>query len=106
MLIQEALERIETYKPTSEAEFLATELVQDAVVMRLQEIGENLARIRDNDAVYFEANADDEWHKIIGLRNLISHGYDRIEMERIWDIVINHLPPLSKKVDQLLQNWA
>lgn len=52
--------------------------------MRLLEIGENLARIRRLDEAAFDETAPAAWHKIIGLRNVIAHGYEVIEPGRIW----------------------
>lgn len=46
LLIQAALARIEDYLPTTETEFLAQPMAQDAILMRLQEIGELLTKVR------------------------------------------------------------
>jgi uncharacterized protein with HEPN domain len=44
-------------------------------------------------------NAD----KIVGTRNRIAHGYDKISDDLIWSIVIKHLPKLKEEVQKLLQ---
>jgi uncharacterized protein YutE (UPF0331/DUF86 family) len=36
--------------------------------------------------------------RIVDARNKIIHGYDEIENENIWAIVINHLPILKKEI--------
>ena len=36
-------------------------------------------------------------------RNLISHGYDEIQNERIWVIIIKSLPILKKEVEELMK---
>ena len=41
-------------------------MVQDAILMQLQEIGENLARIRHLDEDVFSRDSPDSWHKLIG----------------------------------------
>lgn len=46
VLIRRAVAQIDLYRPSDVAEFLAEPMAQDAILMRLQEIGENLARIR------------------------------------------------------------
>jgi len=66
--------------------------------MRLQEIGENLARLRQFDADAFNGMADDSWHKLIGLRNTISHGYHFIDPEQIWQIVTEELPDFAATI--------
>jgi uncharacterized protein with HEPN domain len=41
--------------------------------------------------------------KIIGTRNRIIHGYDKISDDLIWSIVINNLPKLKEEVEELLK---
>lgn len=45
-LIVQALIQIALYLPPTRTEFDQQQMVQDAILMRLQEIGENLVRIR------------------------------------------------------------
>jgi uncharacterized protein with HEPN domain len=42
-------------------------------------------------------------HKIVGTRNRIAHGYDKISDDLIWSIVINHLPKLKAEIEGLLE---
>jgi uncharacterized protein with HEPN domain len=41
--------------------------------------------------------------RIIGFRNIISHGYDVIDPELVWDAIQNHLPVLKGVVEDLLR---
>jgi len=97
-LILRALARIEQYCPPDKETFLAQSMAQDAILMRLQEIGENLARLRQLDADAFNVIADDSWHKLIGLRNIISHGYHLIDPEQILQIVTEELPDFAETI--------
>lgn len=40
--------------------------------------------------------------KIIGTRNRIAQGYDRISDDLIWSIIINHLPKLKEEISMRL----
>ena len=40
--------------------------------------------------------------KIIGMRNIIAHGYDTVEPVNIWNTIKNHLPKLKAEVQKLL----
>jgi uncharacterized protein with HEPN domain len=73
-LIRSALAAIERYRPSDRETFLAEPMAQDSILMRLQEIGENLNRIRSIDDAVFAVVAGDSWLRLIGLRNIISHG--------------------------------
>ncbi len=72
--------------------------------MRLQEIGENLVCIRRLDETWFSETAPDSWHKLIGLRNVISHGYEGIEYELIWQILTTELPKFAVTVEQMIHD--
>ncbi len=40
--------------------------------------------------------------KIVNTRNYIIHGYDSLDNEILWSIVINHLPKLKAEIQSLL----
>ena len=91
--------RIRQYLPPDEATFLSHAMAQDAILMRLQEMGENLARMRHIGDDAFAAIAADSWNRLIGLRNIISHGYHQIQAEQIWQIVTEELPAFAATID-------
>jgi len=39
--------------------------------------------------------------KIIGLRNIISHGYDTVEPELLWGIIQNNIPILKEEIQKM-----
>ncbi len=41
--------------------------------------------------------------KIVNTRNYIIHGYDSLDDEIFWSIVINHLPKLEEEVTKMLE---
>jgi len=43
-----------------------------------------------------------EWKKISGLRDILAHEYYGIDIEVVWDIITNKLPPLKKQVKIIL----
>ncbi|MDO5099004.1 MAG: hypothetical protein Q4D85_09630 [Corynebacterium sp.] len=53
MMTIDAGRRASSYKPATLDKFLAAPIIQDAVCMRLQEMGENLSKIRRNFPDYF-----------------------------------------------------
>jgi uncharacterized protein with HEPN domain len=100
--ILDTLETIRKYTPNNKDAFMNDPNAQDATLMRLQDIGEQLARIRDRFPDFYEQYDSDEWHKIIGLRNIISHGYREIDFEIIWDIVTNMLADFTAGITRLI----
>ena len=63
-------------------------------------IGEALVRIPEADRAVFDRVPDAA--KIVGLRNLIGHGYDAIDPKVLWAIVEERLKPLIDVLDGLL----
>lgn len=64
----------------------------------MQLIGEavnNILKI-DSDIVISSAR------KIVNTRNYIIHGYDSLDNEILWSIVINHIPKLKDEIASLL----
>jgi len=40
--------------------------------------------------------------QIIGMRNRVIHGYDKIDDEIVWGTIVRHLPTLKKEIENLL----
>lgn len=99
--IQELLEVIEDNQPESLDQLNTDRNLFDASLMRLQAIGEQLTQIRHNFPETYEEHADESWHKLIGLRNIISHGYFDIESEIIWEILDIYLSDFKKTVQKI-----
>ena len=100
--ILDTLATIHSHTPQDKVAFMDDLNVQDATLMRLQDIGEQLSRIRDRFPDYYEQHSTHEWHKLIGLRNIISHGYREVDFEIIWDVVTHKLADFTENITQLV----
>lgn len=97
--IQQCLERIAEYTAGGRKRFLATSLVQDAVLRNLQTLIESSKRLSsDLKALH----RDIEWNEMAGFRNVLVHDYLGINLNRVWEIVEKDLPPLRVKIRALL----
>ena len=99
--ILDTLVSIRDNTPADKASFMSDPNAQDATLMRLQDIGEQLIRIRDKFPDFYEQNHTDEWPRLIGLRNIISHGYREVDFEIIWDIVDLQLSQFTDSISKL-----
>lgn len=100
--ILQSIEEIESYfseKPKRFEDYLTDTKTQRAVERNLEIIGEAVNRILKMDPEFKLENS----HKIIGARNRIIHGYDKISNEVIWSILINHLPKLQSEISGLIE---
>ena len=75
----------------------------DAVSMRLQVVGETVKKINKIEPLMFERYPDVEWSKIMRLRDIISHHYEMVDHEIIFDICENHLPRLKSTIQKIIR---
>jgi len=74
----------------------------DSISMRLQVIGESVKLIQKKDPTILYRYADIEWNKIARFRDLVSHHYEQIDYEIIYDICKNHLQKLSSIIQKMI----
>lgn len=99
--ILEAARSIEHYTAgLMYADYLTNNMAQAAVERKFEINGEALNRIRRLDSSVLARISEPE--RIIGFRNVISHGYDEIDSEIVWAAIENHLPRLTEEVRVLL----
>ncbi|TYC51422.1 DUF86 domain-containing protein [Zoogloea oleivorans] len=104
--ILQAIERIDRYTADiDEVGFLSSELVQDAVIRNIEIIGEasnNIQRV----APEFAALHDDiPWQVMYTMRNRVSHGYDKVDLEIVWKTIQGDLPTLYQQVQEVAQGF-
>lgn len=98
--ILDAIAAIERYRQRDKAAFERDELLQVWFLRHLQIIGE-AARALPEDV---RALAPDiPWPKIVGMRNVLVHGYFEIDTEIVWDAASRDLPALKPAVERLLK---
>jgi len=99
--VLQSIEEIESYfsdKPKIFENYLKDIKTKRAVERNIEIIGEAINRILKKESTFMLDNAQ----KIIGTRNRIAHGYDKISDDLIWSILINHLPKLKAEVHEKL----
>jgi uncharacterized protein with HEPN domain len=91
---------IETYTHgLSETEFFRDRLRQDAVIRRLEIIGEAAGRIMKAERRFGESLRELPLREAYEMRNFISHGYDAVDLAIVWDTVTNDIPALERALD-------
>ncbi|SRR5258708_23007270 len=99
--IIESCERIAKYiKAADRDTFENNEELQDAVVRRLEIIGEATTRIPEEVK---EQNTEIAWRKATGMRNILIHMYDEVDFDIIWKTITETLPIFKKQIQELLQ---
>jgi uncharacterized protein with HEPN domain len=78
-------------------------LLLDAVSMRLQVIGELTKKIYKIKPSLLKGYSEIDWDKIIKLREIISHHYEMVDHEIIFDICKNHIPILKSTIQKIIE---
>ena len=97
--ILECIQKIERFTAEGKPRFLQEDMVQDAVIRNLEIIGEAAKRISED---YRAAHPEIPWRALAGLRDVLIHQYEGVELERVWVIVEKDLPPLKRAIAELL----
>jgi len=97
--ILEAIERIDRYAVRGREAFEHDELIQNWITHQLQIIGEAAARITPD---LRENRPEVPWRQIIGMRNVLTHGYFDIDLDIVWSVVERDLGKLRSQVEAIL----
>jgi len=79
-------------------------LILDAIAMRLQVVGELVKKIGKMDKSFLENYTEIEWDKIMRLRDIVSHHYEKVDHEIIFDICTHHVPRLRSTIHKIIEN--
>jgi uncharacterized protein with HEPN domain len=98
--IMEAAKLVLDYiKGKTRVEFFDDLQCQDAVIRRLEIIGEAANRISEETRI---ALPHLPWNDMIGMRNVMIHDYDDVDMAIVWETVEKDLPALISAVEKLV----
>ncbi|MGE4244124.1 HepT-like ribonuclease domain-containing protein [Ramlibacter sp.] len=95
----ECIERIREYTAGDRSRFVASRLIQDAVIRNLQTLTESSQRLSD-DIKRTEGQVP--WRDLAGFRNVIVHGYLGIDLAAVWLVVDQDLPPLAAALARMI----
>jgi uncharacterized protein with HEPN domain len=89
-----AIRRILRYTDgVSRADLEANDEKLSAILYQISIIGEATKRL---SPTFREAHPEIPWREIAGMRNVIVHEYDQLDLDVIWDVVQNKLSELLR----------
>ncbi|MEW5928210.1 MAG: HepT-like ribonuclease domain-containing protein [Gemmatimonadota bacterium] len=95
-----ALRKIVRYSAGKSLEALQDdEVLTDALIRQFTVLGEAAARI---SSALRSQHPEIPWRQIVGLRNVVVHQYDRVDLQALWDAVHEDVPRLVTSVEALL----
>ncbi len=97
--ILDAIRRIETYAAAGEGSFRAESMRQDAIVRNLEIIGEAVRKL----PVELQGEVPGvDWGAAIGMHNWLIHGYAVVDLDIVWQTVVDDVPAMWQAIEDLL----
>ena len=96
--VAECIARIERNTGGSRERFMASELVQDAVLRNLQVLAESTSRLGERVKA---TEPTVPWPEIQAFRNRLTHGYLTVNLDIVREVVRRNLPELDATVRRM-----
>lgn len=99
--IFEAMHKIAVYlSNTSQSQFIADEEKQDAVIRKIEIIGEATKKLSANLRNQYPHIP---WKAIAGMRDKLIHDYFDVNPETVWDTAVIDIPELLPQIKEILR---
>jgi uncharacterized protein with HEPN domain len=97
--VRDAIADILVYAEAGEDAFLRETMRQDAIIRKLEVIGEAVKQLSDNTR---DSRPHIPWRRVAGMRDRLIHQYFGVDLDLVWNVVRLELPALAKAVDDVL----
>ena len=97
--ILEAARLIGSYvKDTTVVDFNANKEKQDAVIRRIEIIGEAAAHLTDATR---RAVPELDFRKMRGMRNIVAHDYANVDLHIVWEVATVYMPEICAALEKI-----
>ena len=97
--ILERSNRIEAYVREGHAAFMGDQKTQDAVIRNFEVIGEAAKRVSHE---YRAEHPSIPWQLMAGFRDVLIHGYEGVDLGRVWTTATRDLPAVRDAIAAIL----
>lgn len=77
------------------------DVLRHAVERNFTVIGEAAKRVPE---LVRKENPQIPWKEMVGMRDIIIHEYDEIDLDEVWGTIERDIPEALKKIDRLLED--
>jgi uncharacterized protein with HEPN domain len=99
-MLDHAREAIELSQGRARDDLQKDRMLQLALTRLVEVVGEAAARISEQTRTRYPSIP---WSQIISMRNRLIHGYDVIDLDLLWDTLLEDIPPLVSELEHILQ---
>jgi uncharacterized protein with HEPN domain len=97
--ILEAARLIGSYvKDTTAVDFNANKEKQDAVIRRIEIIGEAAAHLTE---LTRRAVPELDFRKMRGMRNIVAHDYANVDLHIVWEVATVYMPEICAALEKI-----
>lgn len=75
-------------------------LLRDGISKRVEEIGENMNKISISTKKKFK---EIRWQDFIDARNFLTHVYQLVNVNKLWNILIKEIPELEGQIKKVVR---
>ncbi|MBI4025425.1 MAG: DUF86 domain-containing protein [Verrucomicrobia bacterium] len=79
-------------KGVTERDFVTNTEKQDAVIRRIEIIGESTAHLSEETR---KAATGLPFRKMRGMRNIVAHDYANVDLKVVWEVATVHVPEMA-----------
>jgi len=99
-MLNHAQEAVSFAQGRTRADIQTDRLLNLALVRLLEIIGEAAGRVPEEMRAQ---HPEIPWTQIVGLRNRLTHGYDSVDLDILWQIISRDLPPLIVSLETIIK---
>jgi uncharacterized protein with HEPN domain len=96
--ILDAIQDVEQYAGVGREAFMAERMRQDAIIRKLEIIGEAVKNL--SDAIK-QRSPETPWRQIAGMRDRLTHAYFGVDLGLVWTVIERDLPTLRAAATKL-----
>jgi uncharacterized protein with HEPN domain len=98
-MLEHAREAVSLIAGKGRADLRRERMLELALVRLIEIVGEAATRVGPEGQA---RHSSIPWRQVIGMRNRLVHGYDKVDLDVLWDTVEEELPPLIEELERIV----
>lgn len=102
LFIKDIIENIDLVLSSTEKlnkkDFIEDKNIVDATIRRLEIIGE---AVKNLPIDFMGRYPEVPWSDIAGFRDVMIHGYFKVDLDKVWNIIEGDFPDLKQKIEKI-----